>query len=423
MNIKVVVLVEFCVWFSISAFSQADTIRWEKLNPLPDSIQRIASGYFLIDSDFYVAGGQIGISAHSVNTVWQYHIPTDTWIKKANLPFGAASTECSFVINGKGYFLTAFDSINGNSCDKKFWEYDATIDSWARKAEFPDSPRINSSCFVYGGKGYVGQTYSCTNWDTHFWQYDPLMNQWTQIATLPPAIVEGSVAIATLPSDAYLFGGLDNNGNFLKDVWRYDIDTDQWVSIGQMPGLSRCYSTFWGFDSVIIGGGGQTSDNNTILKLGSDFYIYNFLSNQWSPVVFQNSFDSTSAGASFIYDRRAYYFGGIASLTPNETFSNQMWSFDASKFIHDTSTGIAEVRNQVAFSVYPNPVNHTQSFSVSTSEGGEILFYDALGRTLDDRKLKQGLNQIKLTTDNEVVFYRATLQYGATENGKVVFIK
>ena len=89
----------------------------------------------------------------------------------------------------------------------------------------------------------------------------------------------------------------------------------------------------------------------------------------------------------------------------------------------DTPTGIAQVKSAVTFSLYPNPASHEQGFSVSTSESGEIVFYDALGRMLDERKLVRGINQVKFHTDDEVVFYRATLSSGATQNGKVVFIR
>ena len=101
-----------------------------------------------------------------------------------------------------------------------------------------------------------------------------------------------------------------------------------------------------------------------------------------------------------------------------------MWSFDASKyFSKDTTVGIQDVKNDLMFSVYPNPVNRDNSFSIATSESGSIVFYDALGRLLDERKLVRGTNQLKLNNDNEVVFYKATMQNGMTENGKIVFFR
>ena len=92
-------------------------------------------------------------------------------------------------------------------------------------------------------------------------------------------------------------------------------------------------------------------------------------------------------------------------------------------FRASASNGVEEIKSTVLFSVYPNPVSYGNSFSISTSESGDILFYNALGQTIDERKLVQDLNKINFSSDNEVVFYKARLQDGTTENGKLVFIR
>jgi hypothetical protein len=246
------------------------------------------------------------------------------------------------------------------------------------------------------------------------------LDKWDSIATLPAAIAAGSVAIATFPAAVYLFGGWDFNGNSLRDVWRYNILLNQWDSVGSMPGLPRNYAIFWGFDSVVIGGGGQTSDNISAYNLGNDFYKYDFSKKLWTSVIFENSFDSTGGGATFVYKKRGCYFGGFNSITPNYVFSNKMWSFDASKYLSDTPTGIAEIKKATSFSVYPNPVIHDKSFSISTSESGEVSFYDALGRSLGERKLDRGINSIRLDNISEVIFYKTTFSTGEVRNGRLV---
>ena len=101
-----------------------------------------------------------------------------------------------------------------------------------------------------------------------------------------------------------------------------------------------------------------------------------------------------------------------------------MWSFDASVFFaKDTTVGIHEVSVSHQFIVYPNPLQQDQSISVSTSESGEIYFYDALGRLVGEQQLQSGINQIKLDNPSGVVFYKAALQSGMTKNGKIVTLK
>lgn len=406
-----------------------DTIRWTELAPLPDTFQRSGSGYFLIDSDFYVAGGWKGYGAAGLFTssVWRYHIPNNTWYRMNNMPLGGASTSGSFVLNGKGYFLEITDSANNNNCVHTFWQYDPIGDTWARMADFPDSTRQGSTCFVSNGKGYVGQTDGCSIPDAHFWQYDPNLDQWSQIASLPssPQLVYASAAIAQPKSYINLFGGADQNGLFHNTVWQYSIATNSWFDIGQMPGIGRGSSLAWGFDSIFILGGGGLEDSSYNSNLASDFYKYNFLQGIWTPVKFINSFDSAAGGYSFVYDKKGYYFGGLSRWNPYSVYSNRLWSFDASRYIHDTGVGIAEVGNDYQFRLYPNPTERQKTLQVQCSEDGEITFYDLLGRICYQGALHSGFNTFdcaQLACGNKVLLYKASLKHEHSESGKVVIL-
>jgi blue copper oxidase len=93
------------------------------------------------------------------------------------------------------------------------------------------------------------------------------------------------------------------------------------------------------------------------------------------------------------------------------------------KFVIEDSTaaGVNEILSNL-FSVSPNPINKGNELTVSTSENGQIVFYDALGRILDERKLMPGLNQVRIFADSELIFYRATLQGGIIKQGKLVLL-
>ena len=84
-------------------------------------------------------------------------------------------------------------------------------------------------------------------------------------------------------------------------------------------------------------------------------------------------------------------------------------------------TGVGYVSSSIDFNIYPNPVTHNNQFTISTSQIGSIIFSDALGRVIGERKLSNGINSVKLATNNEVVFYKASLQDGLTVIGKLVF--
>ena len=403
-----------------------DTIKWVELSPLPDTIQRFVSAYFVIDSDLYVAGGQYSYQYIGVKTVWKYHIPSNTWSQKRDLPFGVASCGGSFALNGKGYFLVARDSMQTTNCSNAFWQYDAHADTWTRLADFPDSSRQNSVSFVYDGKGYVGETYGCGFSDGHFWSYDGILNQWSEIASLPPPIIGISAGVGTSVA-SYLIGGSDEGGNPHNNFWVYNTLGGMWNGLTPITGSGRANAVVWGLDSTIISGGGWTHDSNFSYQMLNDFYKYNMRANTWTPITFVNSFDSAAGGYSFVFNKRGYYFGGYNTFT-YPTYSNRLWSFDASKYFADTThVGIQNiVTDEYNFKVFPNPLDKQKTLNVQCSEDGEITFFDLLGRITNQGKIHKGLNSfdcLQLACDNRVILYRATMRSGRTESGKVIVLR
>ena len=135
--------------------------------------------------------------------------------------------------------------------------------------------------------------------------------------------------------------------------------------------------------------------------------------------------DSNSSGhlpaAPYIF----WTIKGNPSLSGQAVGNNYSAPLTAS-FCYDTAgttTGITNITPEADFHVYPNPVDHGNEFSISTSQRGNIVFYDALGRVLDEHKLSNGINSVKLATNNEVVFYKACFTDGSVWNGKLLFVR
>jgi len=336
-----------------------------------------------------------------------------------NFPGGPVTAAAGFAINGHGYICSGEDSIDN---DNKFWEYYPAVDTWQHKANFPGTPREAPVSFVHDSFAFVGFGFGPGALD--FWRYNAIADSWDSISSLPRGN-RLECGVSVIDSFAYIYDGFWDY-TIYNDIWRYNMNQDHWDSLGITPGNLRSNSLFWTFDSLIIVGYGEEEDPSGDYLMGSDIYSYDTKHNKWDTLTCINFLDSTADGAGagcFVLGKTGYFFGGYKTyLSP--TYYNNLWSFDASQFFPpDTPNGINEVASVISFTVFPNPANHEQAFSISSSESGSISFYDALGRMIDERKLAHGINQVKLTTDDEVIFYRATLQYGAVENGKVVFLK
>ena len=70
--------------------------------------------------------------------------------------------------------------------------------------------------------------------------YDPATNTWTQIADLPTRVTHAGVAVDG--RDVYIAGGYVGIGSTgynqtfgVRDVWKYNVDTNQWTSVIQLP--------------------------------------------------------------------------------------------------------------------------------------------------------------------------------------------
>lgn len=89
-----------------------------------------------------------------------------------------------FNIGAKGYVGTGSGT---NFTDlKDFWEYNLTTDTWAQKADFAGTSRINAVGFGIGTKGYIGTgddgAFPNVNNLKDFWEYNPATDKWVQKA-------------------------------------------------------------------------------------------------------------------------------------------------------------------------------------------------------------------------------------------------
>jgi hypothetical protein len=413
MKFNRVILVIIFVQLS-NIINAQNALAWIKKTPIP-STAIISSGYFKIDSTYYIIGGDDSLY-NDCKGVWGYNILSDTWQNLRDFSFGTTTELTAFAINGKGYICTGLDSIAGYGCDTLMWQYDPTSDSWSSRASFPGSKREKASSFTYKNKAYVGLGYACGGPVTDLWEYDPLADSWSMRDSLPTVGRYGS-ALAIIDSIAYLIGGIDNNAIVYSEMWSYNIISDQWRQLANIPGGARRYPVVFSFDTFFLAGYGDLDSG--VLHYAHDLYKYDIANDKWDTLVSLNLLNGVVGNSSFVYGQNAYFFAGVINDT---IFSRDMWTADASSLFHESkdTTGIAAVNQDPSFSVYPNPVSRDKGFSISTSESGEVIFTDELGRTLDDRKLNRGINSIKLATDDEVVFYHSTLRDGTIKNGKVI---
>lgn len=219
---------------------------WTQVASLPGSTRRNAVG-ITINGKGYVGTG-VDSSWSQVGTIledwWEYDAGLNSWTQKANYPGGYDA------LNNTGfegvYFATAFEANGkGYICGGKMgpdfygtdlWEYDPLLDSWTRKADFPGLDRYQMTSVSIDGKGYVGMGVDHDLFRKDWYEYDPLTDTWTQKTDLP-GVERGASSSFVLGQRGFIVFGSD--GGYKDELWQYDPYGDSWSIKSDFPGAGR----------------------------------------------------------------------------------------------------------------------------------------------------------------------------------------
>ncbi len=209
---------------------------------------------FAINETGYVVGSVLfdsHASARSINNMFKFDIPTQTWMEVAPIP-GIAPVEAScFVIGDDAYVVNPDDGTTRR--------YNQPANTWSLAATLPFAPeRFNSTAFAVNGKGYVGLGYGEPSngvFETFndWWEYDPATNGWTKKHNFPGGRRNSSAGFA-VDGKGYVCSGEKRTGNvdsYPNDLWQYDPTSDTWVQKANMPGLGFAAT---GLDGIVNSG-------------------------------------------------------------------------------------------------------------------------------------------------------------------------
>ncbi len=103
----------------------------------------------------YIIGGKYTNSPNSDNSIYEFIVSGNRWIKRTYDPnLGARVKSGSFVINNIIYIFGG----EGQEADNKLWSYNPDTDTWAQNNPILPNPLIgfvSGLTFVLNGKGYV----------------------------------------------------------------------------------------------------------------------------------------------------------------------------------------------------------------------------------------------------------------------------
>jgi hypothetical protein len=215
---------------------------WSSGSPLPG-----AETHAAVASDgtyIYVAGGQLGggeASGSGTNAVWRYDIANDLWTPFTPLPdvrFGGTMK----IIDGVLHYVGG-DYADRFTISTLHWAFDLNGGTqWTTLAPIPigadhlASAVVNGIWYTIGGEHDHGTLYTQQN---YVFAYDATTDTWTRKADIPIARshIEGSTFV--INGNIYVAGGQIANLGMTADVEEYDPINDVWWKLASLPGVRK----------------------------------------------------------------------------------------------------------------------------------------------------------------------------------------
>ncbi len=144
------------------------------------------------------------------------------WIEVKSNGFTARMGGCAVRCGESLYYLGGWDGTSVKNATYEFTPTSGT--AVTAKAGFSNARTAHSAC-QYQGKIYIfgglDDGNDSTSAISSVERFDPVTNTWTVLPPLSKKIA--TQAGAQLGGRMYLFGGLDNSGSAIKDIFEYDL--------------------------------------------------------------------------------------------------------------------------------------------------------------------------------------------------------
>jgi hypothetical protein len=288
---------------------------WLRLEPKGDSFDHPKTEVGLVYDESL--GGAVyfaGCSSGYCNTVWLYHVGSNTWkevqpwIKGKEEDTGKPIGQCGYyaVYNNdlglyfkhRGVSSTA-DGRGGRGRDSNTWALDLRKLTWERVAQgahdgsATDWPgtnccyglaydRVTKEAILYGGLDGGDET----------WAFDFQKKKWRNLTpkTSPPPLFLHSMVYDTANKVTLLFGGQTGGyeaGKTLNETWAYDSAKNAWEKRSPRTAPAPRAQAQACFDSVngvmiLFGGHANVYPKRSDGRYYTDTWVYDYKADTWT---------------------------------------------------------------------------------------------------------------------------------------------
>lgn len=244
---------------------------------------------------------------------------SQTWQQLADFPATERDDGTAFVIGNKAWCGTGFKT--GWIVTNDMYVLDMNTDTWSTATAMqPGTERQYACAFSNNSVGYIfgGQDQNGTALND-LWAFDTIIGNWQQKTSLPDTGLAGACCFK-INGIAYIIGGSNSGNNASNRVWSYNIGSDTWLQKSNMSfgGRWRASATELNGKGYLIFGKDQNG------RFCKELYEYDPINDTWTqissfPLIGRSySAFNTVAGELFV----------IAGIDTNNLCYNDLWKFD-----------------------------------------------------------------------------------------------
>jgi len=258
-------IIVFCILLIISvigfqidfinsqASSTTSQTSWSIGSSMPTARTEVAGA--VLDGKIYVIGG-FEEQGEATNLVEVYDPQTDRWDRVSPLPIPLEHTAVS-TYDGQLFVVGGYTIVDGERTPTdKLFSYNSSTDKWKELKSMPKARGALTANFIDGILYTIGGEDSSLKTLKKTEAYDPTTNTWSTKSSMPTPRHH----IASIADDEkiYVIGGRQT-GNFpgqnvdANEV--YDVKSDTWISLQQMPTKRSGLAATSFNDSIYVFGG------------------------------------------------------------------------------------------------------------------------------------------------------------------------
>jgi len=226
-------------WSATIDFYELDlaTLSWKALPTMPHTTERQYACAFAGKNSFYVFGGD-GVGG-ALNNLYKYDIASSTWTLMNPKP-GKGLSGASCMVFGDSVIFVGGRSNGLHNTNNEVWLYQISNNTWTKRNNFPYGGRWRGCASVLNKQGYFMFGLDSNNVSRkEIFKYNLVTDNWSQLSDFPETIGRTYASMVTANRQLVMFGGKDSLNNYFNDTWYYYDVTNTWLKDQIMPSFGR----------------------------------------------------------------------------------------------------------------------------------------------------------------------------------------